>query len=237
MILTVFCLSVFALIGLQLFMGHLKQKCIRTIENSTSSYNGTDINGTEKSSFDWEAYTLNTSEYLTFLCFNLHKKTQHNRQRYYIRTTCHWQNILNSRDTIQYIASTTPPNTASKRLSDPVSMKTYDFEIHRDIFFVALSYWTALDCRGLSIYNYNHIIVWFIASLRLFCKPCWQRKVWICFFSHQVIIMFFQTNEIHCFVEMAAKLGKLIPEKTWYNMYIILVRCVSFCMNITMHYV
>ncbi|XP_056281691.1 sodium channel, voltage-gated, type I-like, alpha isoform X1 [Pseudoliparis swirei] len=63
MILTVFCLSVFALIGLQLFMGHLKQKCIRTIENSTSSYNGTDINGTEKSSFDWEAYTLNTSNY------------------------------------------------------------------------------------------------------------------------------------------------------------------------------
>ncbi|KAG7254844.1 hypothetical protein CRUP_009555, partial [Coryphaenoides rupestris] len=28
MILTVFCLSVFALIGLQLFMGHLKQKCV-----------------------------------------------------------------------------------------------------------------------------------------------------------------------------------------------------------------
>ncbi|KAL7976444.1 hypothetical protein Chor_008393 [Crotalus horridus] len=29
MILTVFCLSVFALIGLQLFKGHLKQKCVR----------------------------------------------------------------------------------------------------------------------------------------------------------------------------------------------------------------
>lgn len=29
MILTVFCLSVFALIGLQLFMGNLKQKCVR----------------------------------------------------------------------------------------------------------------------------------------------------------------------------------------------------------------
>ncbi|TNN84568.1 Sodium channel protein type 3 subunit alpha [Liparis tanakae] len=63
MILTVFCLSVFALIGLQLFMGHLKQKCIRTIENSTVLYNGTDINGTEKSSFDWEAYTLNSSNH------------------------------------------------------------------------------------------------------------------------------------------------------------------------------
>ena len=30
MILTVFCLSVFALIGLQLFMGNLKHKCLRT---------------------------------------------------------------------------------------------------------------------------------------------------------------------------------------------------------------
>ncbi|XP_039673920.1 sodium channel, voltage-gated, type I-like, alpha isoform X2 [Perca fluviatilis] len=42
MILTVFCLSVFALIGLQLFMGHLKHKCVRnlTLDNSTfiSSY-------------------------------------------------------------------------------------------------------------------------------------------------------------------------------------------------------
>nr|DBA25063.1 TPA: hypothetical protein GDO54_012636 [Pyxicephalus adspersus] len=35
MILTVFCLSVFALIGLQLFMGHLKQKCVRNF----TSYN------------------------------------------------------------------------------------------------------------------------------------------------------------------------------------------------------
>ena len=30
MILTVFCLSVFALIGLQLFMGNLKHKCVQT---------------------------------------------------------------------------------------------------------------------------------------------------------------------------------------------------------------
>ena len=30
MILTVFCLSVFALIGLQLFMGNLKHKCVRS---------------------------------------------------------------------------------------------------------------------------------------------------------------------------------------------------------------
>uniref|UniRef100_A0A3B3RDF2 Sodium channel protein n=1 Tax=Paramormyrops kingsleyae TaxID=1676925 RepID=A0A3B3RDF2_9TELE len=38
MILTVFCLSVFALIGLQLFMGNLKQKCIR---NPEPCYNST----------------------------------------------------------------------------------------------------------------------------------------------------------------------------------------------------
>ncbi|CAJ1087617.1 sodium channel%2C voltage-gated, type I like, alpha b isoform X3 [Xyrichtys novacula] len=35
MILTVFCLSVFALIGLQLFMGNLRQKCVRVMLNST----------------------------------------------------------------------------------------------------------------------------------------------------------------------------------------------------------
>ncbi|XP_072297150.1 sodium channel protein type 2 subunit alpha-like isoform X1 [Eucyclogobius newberryi] len=42
MILTVFCLSVFALIGLQLFMGLLRQKCIRSLEhclNSSLSFN------------------------------------------------------------------------------------------------------------------------------------------------------------------------------------------------------
>ncbi|XP_068560220.1 sodium channel, voltage-gated, type I-like, alpha isoform X1 [Cebidichthys violaceus] len=62
MILTVFCLSVFALIGLQLFMGLLKHKCVRTIDNSTS-FNETDTNGTETSTFDWKEYTLNTSNY------------------------------------------------------------------------------------------------------------------------------------------------------------------------------
>lgn len=38
MILTVFCLSVFALIGLQLFKGNLRQKCIR---NTTEFCNKT----------------------------------------------------------------------------------------------------------------------------------------------------------------------------------------------------
>ncbi|KAM4697882.1 sodium channel protein type 2 subunit alpha-like [Rhinophrynus dorsalis] len=36
MILTVFCLSVFALIGLQLFMGHLRNKCMRLFPNSST---------------------------------------------------------------------------------------------------------------------------------------------------------------------------------------------------------
>uniref|UniRef100_A0AAQ5XLC5 Sodium channel protein n=1 Tax=Amphiprion ocellaris TaxID=80972 RepID=A0AAQ5XLC5_AMPOC len=39
MILTVFCLSVFALIGLQLFMGNLKQKCVLMPPNNTGSNN------------------------------------------------------------------------------------------------------------------------------------------------------------------------------------------------------
>lgn len=57
MILTVFCLSVFALIGLQLFMGNLRQKCVitpplanQTFANQTfaSDYDGniTDGNST-----------------------------------------------------------------------------------------------------------------------------------------------------------------------------------------------
>ncbi|XP_072541863.1 sodium channel, voltage-gated, type I-like, alpha isoform X2 [Salminus brasiliensis] len=40
MILTVFCLSVFALIGLQLFMGHLKYKCVQIPFNCTVAENG-----------------------------------------------------------------------------------------------------------------------------------------------------------------------------------------------------
>uniref|UniRef100_A0A3Q3WJF6 Sodium channel protein n=1 Tax=Mola mola TaxID=94237 RepID=A0A3Q3WJF6_MOLML len=43
MILTVFCLSVFALIGLQLFMGLLRQKCIRSLAHCiNSSYSSND---------------------------------------------------------------------------------------------------------------------------------------------------------------------------------------------------
>uniref|UniRef100_A0A3B4D6Y8 Sodium channel protein n=1 Tax=Pygocentrus nattereri TaxID=42514 RepID=A0A3B4D6Y8_PYGNA len=63
MILTVFALAVFALIGLQLFMGNLRHKCIRwpisnsTMDefNSTLAYNTTFVNST----FDFKAYTEN----------------------------------------------------------------------------------------------------------------------------------------------------------------------------------
>ncbi|XP_074835190.1 sodium channel protein type 4 subunit alpha isoform X2 [Carettochelys insculpta] len=72
MILTVFCLSVFALIGLQLFMGNLRQKCVRwpppmnntlqedffgmgndTFANSTLFGNTT---GPSNGTFDWDSY-------------------------------------------------------------------------------------------------------------------------------------------------------------------------------------
>uniref|UniRef100_A0A8C3A471 Sodium channel protein n=1 Tax=Cyclopterus lumpus TaxID=8103 RepID=A0A8C3A471_CYCLU len=59
MILTVFCLSVFALIGLQLFMGNLRQKCVRLpfAGNSTnSSSNGT-------SPFNWTEYISDERNY------------------------------------------------------------------------------------------------------------------------------------------------------------------------------
>lgn len=47
MILTVFALSVFALVGLQLFMGNLRQKCIRwPITNETEFFNTTTLNDT-----------------------------------------------------------------------------------------------------------------------------------------------------------------------------------------------
>nr|XP_055033108.1 sodium channel protein type 4 subunit alpha A isoform X1 [Misgurnus anguillicaudatus]XP_055033109.1 sodium channel protein type 4 subunit alpha A isoform X1 [Misgurnus anguillicaudatus]XP_055033111.1 sodium channel protein type 4 subunit alpha A isoform X1 [Misgurnus anguillicaudatus]XP_055033112.1 sodium channel protein type 4 subunit alpha A isoform X1 [Misgurnus anguillicaudatus] len=64
MILTVFALAVFALIGLQLFMGNLRQKCIRwPIDNSTifnDDYNFTMTNVTSfNQTFDFNAYINN----------------------------------------------------------------------------------------------------------------------------------------------------------------------------------
>ena len=75
MILTVFCLSVFALIGLQLFMGNLRNKCLQwppenfTLEtnitaqlNSTIGENGTLVNSTV-TPFDWKGYIEDESKY------------------------------------------------------------------------------------------------------------------------------------------------------------------------------
>uniref|UniRef100_A0A8C7SKV3 Sodium channel protein n=1 Tax=Oncorhynchus mykiss TaxID=8022 RepID=A0A8C7SKV3_ONCMY len=54
MILTVFCLSVFALVGLQLFMGNLRNKCLRIRPNSTNLLNDTlDFNGKEYNDGDF----------------------------------------------------------------------------------------------------------------------------------------------------------------------------------------
>uniref|UniRef100_A0A674GMP9 Sodium channel protein n=1 Tax=Taeniopygia guttata TaxID=59729 RepID=A0A674GMP9_TAEGU len=63
MILTVFCLSVFALIGLQLFMGNLRNKCLFwPTENSTAfeKHVVPYFNGTE---FDWAAYINEESHF------------------------------------------------------------------------------------------------------------------------------------------------------------------------------
>uniref|UniRef100_A0AAY4E0Y9 Sodium channel protein n=1 Tax=Denticeps clupeoides TaxID=299321 RepID=A0AAY4E0Y9_9TELE len=65
MILTVFCLSVFALIGLQLFMGNLRQKCVRIpLPNSVSnsSQNFTEVLNLT-STFNWTEYINDESNY------------------------------------------------------------------------------------------------------------------------------------------------------------------------------
>lgn len=80
MILTVFCLSVFALIGLQLFMGNLRQKCVRIplgsnttlnnthesnntlVENITLVENVTFMENITKNSFDWIEYINDESK-------------------------------------------------------------------------------------------------------------------------------------------------------------------------------
>uniref|UniRef100_A0A8C4T536 Sodium channel protein n=1 Tax=Erpetoichthys calabaricus TaxID=27687 RepID=A0A8C4T536_ERPCA len=75
MILTVFCLAVFALIGLQLFMGNLRHKCVKwpiSFENLTMAYNETsfsfnetfgNFNGTDNSWFDWNEYINDEGNY------------------------------------------------------------------------------------------------------------------------------------------------------------------------------
>uniref|UniRef100_A0A4W5M0G7 Sodium channel protein n=1 Tax=Hucho hucho TaxID=62062 RepID=A0A4W5M0G7_9TELE len=65
MILTVFCLSVFALIGLQLFMGNLRQKTLGTPNLNGTDFNGTDFNVT--SSVNWTEYINDESNYYYLL--------------------------------------------------------------------------------------------------------------------------------------------------------------------------
>lgn len=84
MILTVFSLAVFALVGLQLFMGNLRQKCVRwpletneaafeffnatAMFNATASFNSTaGFNDTiySNSTFDFNEYIENTGMFNT----------------------------------------------------------------------------------------------------------------------------------------------------------------------------
>ncbi|XP_072307611.1 sodium channel, voltage gated, type VIII, alpha subunit b isoform X1 [Eucyclogobius newberryi] len=58
MILTVFCLSVFALIGLQLFMGNLRQKCVIWPINMTEQYLSNGSRG-----FDFAEYIMNDTNF------------------------------------------------------------------------------------------------------------------------------------------------------------------------------
>uniref|UniRef100_A0A3Q4H6R2 Sodium channel protein n=1 Tax=Neolamprologus brichardi TaxID=32507 RepID=A0A3Q4H6R2_NEOBR len=58
MILTVFCLSVFALIGLQLFMGNLRHKCVFWPINTNESYLANGSKG-----FDWDEYITNDTNF------------------------------------------------------------------------------------------------------------------------------------------------------------------------------
>ncbi|KAM9444993.1 sodium channel, voltage gated, type VIII, alpha subunit a isoform 2-T2 [Clarias gariepinus] len=60
MILTVFCLSVFALIGLQLFMGNLRHKCVIWPINITEHYQA---NGSH--AFNWDEYIMNETNFYT----------------------------------------------------------------------------------------------------------------------------------------------------------------------------
>uniref|UniRef100_A0A8B9LTR4 Sodium channel protein n=1 Tax=Astyanax mexicanus TaxID=7994 RepID=A0A8B9LTR4_ASTMX len=62
MILTVFCLSVFALIGLQLFMGNLRQKCVRWPQSNGTQNYSMELN-LYNSTFNWTEYILDDRNY------------------------------------------------------------------------------------------------------------------------------------------------------------------------------
>ncbi|TRZ03778.1 hypothetical protein DNTS_004379, partial [Danionella cerebrum] len=65
MILTVFCLSVFALIGLQLFMGNLRHKCVKMPEVNVTE-NRTDYSVSpelQNNTFNWTEYISDSNNY------------------------------------------------------------------------------------------------------------------------------------------------------------------------------
>lgn len=62
MILTVFCLSVFALIGLQLFMGNLRNKCIRIPINGSITEEGQLVFATNVTEFNRTQYYNDAGE-------------------------------------------------------------------------------------------------------------------------------------------------------------------------------
>ncbi|XP_064370948.1 sodium channel protein type 2 subunit alpha-like isoform X3 [Dromaius novaehollandiae] len=63
MILTVFCLSVFALVGLQLFMGNLKNKCLLWPSKNSSSFEKYVAPYFNDTVFDWAAYIEDESHF------------------------------------------------------------------------------------------------------------------------------------------------------------------------------
>ncbi|XP_033371983.1 sodium channel protein type 2 subunit alpha-like [Parus major] len=63
MILTVFCLSVFALIGLQLFMGNLKNKCLFWPSENSTAFEKHVVPYFNGSEFDWTAYINEESHF------------------------------------------------------------------------------------------------------------------------------------------------------------------------------
>ncbi|XP_046700974.1 sodium channel, voltage-gated, type I-like, alpha isoform X3 [Silurus meridionalis] len=65
MILTIFCLSVFALIGLQLFMGNLRNKCIKLPNNATINEVGQLVFSDNFTEFNHTAYYKNADNYYT----------------------------------------------------------------------------------------------------------------------------------------------------------------------------
>ncbi|XP_074483177.1 sodium channel protein type 2 subunit alpha-like isoform X6 [Sebastes fasciatus] len=86
MILTVFCLSVFALIGLQLFMGNLRQKCVRTPigNNATNSSNITAYADDNAMFFNNTLLELNLTQNDTESSFNWTEYINDDRNYYFL---------------------------------------------------------------------------------------------------------------------------------------------------------